>query len=417
MKKKEILKSIIIEFHSWDLPEVLDREIELPLRSNKIISVVGSRRAGKTYLLFHTIKRLRDTGFPKKKILYFNFEDERIDFVQGGLDLILQAYRELYPDLDLREAYFFFDEVQNGGNWEKFIRRIYDTISKNIFITGSNSKLLGDEIATSLRGRTLKYEVYPLTFIEYLRFKGFDFNPAMDFYDSKKRPLIIKLFKEFLTYGGFPEIVSMAQNIKLLTLQEYFNVMIYRDIVERYGIKDPFILKYFIKRLSENVTNSFSVNKIYNELKSHGIKVGKNTLYNYLEWLRNCYFIDLVKKHYHSVLKSDLGEKKIYFIDNGLLNAIRAFDSKTLGALLENLVWRELILRYGKVAFFKGKKECDFIIDDRIALQVCYDISDSETMKREIDGLIECCNYLRSQKGFIVTFDDEEDLMLERPRS
>jgi len=112
MKKKKILKSIIIEFHSWDLPEVLDREIELPLGSNKIISVVGPRMDGKTYLLFHTIKRLWDVGFPKEKILHFNFEDERIDFVQGGLDLILQAYRELYPDLDLREAYFFFDEVQ-----------------------------------------------------------------------------------------------------------------------------------------------------------------------------------------------------------------------------------------------------------------------------------------------------------------
>ena len=188
MKKKEILKSIIIEFHSWDLPAVIDREIELPLSSNKIISVVGSRRAGKTYLLFKTIERLLNIGVKKKRCLYFNFEDVRVDLIQEDLDLILHAYRELYPEDDLRETYFFFDEVQNVNGWEKFVRRIYDTITKNIFITGSNSKLLGDEIATSLRGRTLKYEVYPLTFKEFLKFKGFEFNPAIDFYDSKRNP-------------------------------------------------------------------------------------------------------------------------------------------------------------------------------------------------------------------------------------
>jgi predicted AAA+ superfamily ATPase len=411
MKKKEILKSIIIEFHSWDLPAVIDREIELPLSSNKIISVVGSRRAGKTYLLFKTIERLLNIGVKKKRCLYFNFEDERVDLIQEDLDLILHAYRELYPEDDLRETYFFFDEVQNVNGWEKFVRRIYDTITKNIFITGSNSKLLGDEIATSLRGRTLKYEVYPLTFKEFLKFKGFEFNPAIDFYDSKKKSMLIKLFEEFLVYGGFPEIALMTNDLKLRSLQEYFNVMIYRDIVERYSIKDSFVLKYFIKRLAENVTKAFSVNKIYNELKSQGIKIGKNTLYNYLEYLENCYLIKLVKKHYNSVLKSDLGEKKIYFIDNGLLNAIRAFDSKNFGALLENLVWRELISKYNKVAFFKEKKECDFIIDDKIAVQVCYNLTNSETRKREIGGLTECCKYLHLQEGFIITFDDEEDLI------
>ena len=215
-----------------------------------------------------------------------------------------------------------------------------------------------------------------------------------------------------MVYGGFPEITFMSDNLKLRSLQEYFNVMIYRDIVERYSIKEPFVLKYFIKRLAENVTKSFSVNKIYNELKSQGIKIGKNTLYNYLEYVESCYLIKLVKKHYKSVLKSDLGEKKIYFVDNGLLNAIRAFDGKNFGALLENLLWRELISKYNKVTFFKEKKECDFILDDKIALQVCYDLTSSETRKREIQGLIECCNYLNLQEGFIITFDDNEEHLI-----
>ena len=414
MKKKDVLKSIIVEFHTWDLPSVIDRKIELPLNSGKIISVVGSRRAGKTYLLFKTLETLLNSGVDKKRCLYINFEDERLDLSQQDLDLILQAYRELYPEIDLEKTYFFFDEVQNVNGWEKFVRRIYDRVTKNIFITGSNSKLLGDEIAISLRGRTLKYEVSPLTFDEFLRFKNFEFNLKVDFYNSKKRSLLIKFFEEFLIYGGFPEIALMKKELKLRSLQEYFNVMVYRDMIERYRIKDAFVLKYFIKRLAENISSTFSINKIYNELKSQGIKIGKNTLYNYTEYMESCFLIGLAKKHYGSILKSEFGEKKIYFIDTGLLNAIRAFDKNNLGALLENLVWRELVSRCEQVVFFKEKRECDFVIDDKIAIQVCYDFTDNKTRKREIDGLIACCKYFNFKQGFIVTFDEEENLIEDK---
>lgn len=228
--------------------------------------------------------------------------------------------------------------------------------------------------------------------------------------------MLFKLFEEFLVYGGFPEIALMEKELKLLSLQEYFNVMIYRDIVERYSIKEPFVLKYFIKRLAENVTNALSVNKIYNELKSQGIKISKNTLYDYLEYMDTCFLIGLVKKHYGSVIKSELGEKKVYFIDNGLLNSIRAFDKSNFGSLLENLVWHELLVQGKKITFFKEKRECDFVVDDRIIIQVCYDLTDSKTKKREINGLIECCKYFNLKKGFIITFDDEEELVEQHIR-
>ena len=413
MKKKDIIKSIIVEFHSNELPLIIERKISLPINSNKIISVVGARRVGKTYLLFKTIKNLIEKNIDKQRCLYFNFEDERLDLTRYDLDLILQAYRELYPEIELKKIYIFFDEIQNINGWEKFVRRVYDTVTKNIFITGSNSKLLGDEISTSLRGRTLKYEVSPLSFEEFLKFKNFEFNSKIDFYNSKKKVLLLKYFEEFLKYGGFPEIPLMEQNLKVKTLQEYFNVLIYRDIIERYKIKDVFVLKYFIKRLAENVSKTFSVNKIYNELKSQGIKIGKNSLYNYIEFMETCFLIKLVKKHYSSILKSEMGEKKIYFVDNGLINAIRAFDSKNFGGLLENLIWRELSLKFEKIIFYKGKKECDFVVDDTFPIQVCYDFTDTNTKKRELNGLIECCKYFNFKKGFIITFDDEDYLKKE----
>ncbi|NPA40486.1 MAG: ATP-binding protein, partial [Thermodesulfobacteria bacterium] len=369
MQRKEILKTIIREFHTRKLPTLIKRKLSLPFDSGKIITVIGPRRAGKTYLLYQHILTLIEKGVKKEKILYFNFEDERLDFFSQPLDLILQAYRELYPGLDLEKCYFFFDEVQNAEGWERFVRRIYDTISKNIFITGSNSKLLSQEIATSLRGRTIKYELFPLNFYEFLKFKNFDFDVNIDFYDSQKKAILINLFKEYLYFGGFPEISFLEEELKIKTLQEYFEVMLYRDIVERYKIKDVFILKYFLKRLAENTGKFLSIHKIYNELKSQGIRVSKDTLYKYLEFAENVYFIELIKKHYRSLVKSELAEKKVYLIDSGMLSSIRHLGYEGKGILLETVIFKELFLFDSEVTCFKEKRECDFIVDQKIAIQ------------------------------------------------
>ena len=160
---KNVLKTIIADFHSQRLRPVLPRNMILPVNTGIIISLIGVRRSGKTYLLYDTIKRLISAGIQKRNIVYINFEDERLSLEKDSLDLILQAYLELYPEKDLAECYFFFDEIQNVDGWEKFVRRIYDTISRNIFITGSNATLLSTEIATELIGRSVSYTLYPLS--------------------------------------------------------------------------------------------------------------------------------------------------------------------------------------------------------------------------------------------------------------
>ena len=409
---KDILKTIIREFHTEDLPSLIKRDLSFPLDSGKIITLVGPRRAGKTYLFYQHIRELLVKGVPKEKILYLNFEDERLDLTPQTLDLILQAYRELYPELDLRECYFFFDEVQNAEGWERFTRRLYDRISRNIFLTGSNSKLLSQEIATSLRGRILKYEVFPLNFKEFLRFKNFDFDLERDFYSPRKKAQLIHHFEEYLSFGGFPEVVFLPRELKLKTLQEYFEVMLYRDLVERYQIKDTLVLKYFLKRLVENTGKILSVHKIYNELKSQGIRVGKDTLYRYLEYAENVYFVRLLRKHYRSLVKSELAEKKVYLIDPGLLRSIRFLGDREKGILLENTIFKELLISGADVVYFKGKRECDFIVNGKLAVQVSYDLSDEDTLKREIEGLKEACKYFGLKEGVIVTFGQEK--LLER---
>ncbi|MCU4138885.1 MAG: putative ATPase [Thermodesulfobacteria bacterium] len=413
MQEKEVLKTIIREFHTGRFPKLIKRDLVLPFNSGKIISVIGPRRAGKTYLLYQHILFLLQKGIKKEEILYLNFEDERLDLTSKTLDFILQAYRELYPELDLSRCYFFFDEAQNAEGWERFVRRVYDSVSKNIFLTGSNSKLLSQEIATSLRGRTVKYELFPLTFHEFLRFKNFDFDIEKDFYSPPRKAKLINLFNEYLIFGGFPEIIFLEKELKIKTLQEYFEVMLYRDIAERYQVKDTLILKYFLKRLAENVGKFLSVHKIYNELKSQGIRVGKDTLYKYLEFAENAYFIKLLKKHYKSLVKSELAEKKVYLIDTGLLRSIRPFREEKIGILFENTIFKELFLFTSNIVCFKEKKECDFVINEEIAIQVCYDISDENTLKREIEGLKEACKYFGLKTAYIISYDQKAEFNID----
>lgn len=411
MKKKQLLKQIIRDFHLSENFDVKPRNIQPPIDTKKIITLIGVRRCGKTSIFYHMINQLIEK-IEKTKILFLNFEDERFELNSDELDLILQAYMELYPSYKLSECYFFFDEIQNIPNWEKFIRRMYDTISKNIFITGSNSKLLSSEIATSLRGRTLNFEIFPLSFKEYLSFKDIE----VDFYSSKSLAFIKNAQESFLKNGSFPEILFLEEIYANKTLQEYFNVLLYKDLAERYNITNTVALKFFLKRIISSSTKQISINKIFNELKSSGIKIGKNTLYEFLEYVQNIYLALTLQKYDNSLINKELGEKKIYSIDIGLNNATEFRFSDDIGKSLENAVFLELKRKEFDIYYYRtSKSECDFLVFDKNTIsdviQVTFDMSDENTKNREIKGLIEACKNFDLKSGIIITFDNEDELI------
>ena len=404
---KNVLKTIIVNFQTVRLRSSLERNIQIPVDSGIIISVIGVRRSGKTFLLYETIKRLLDNDIPKKNILYINFEDERLTLDQGQLDLILQAYQELYPKLILEECYFFFDEIQNIKGWEKFIRRVFDTVSKNIFITGSNSKLLSEEIATELRGRTISYTLYPLSFKEYLSFIKAD----TEYFGTSQRINILNHFRTFMIYGGFPELIELDETLKIKKLQDYFNSIIYKDLIERYNISNPAILKFFLKRILSQVTKPVSINKIYNDFRSLGYKISNNLLYQYSDYIQTSYTSVFINKFEYSEIKQAKSEKKAYAIDNGILSAVDYSFSENLGKLLENLIALELLKSGKELMYFKNNLECDFIFRDKNSfypVQVSYSVHDADTKEREIKGLLLACEYLKVKKGTIVTYEDNE---------
>jgi uncharacterized protein len=412
MISKDILKSVLSENQNSKIPLGKARNAVIPLNTGQVISVIGARRSGKTYLLYDLMNKLTKKGILRKKMIYVNFEDERfIDFKVSDFDTILQSQRELNPNFNINDCFFFFDEIQNILGWEKFIRRLHESGSKNIFLTGSNSKLLSSEIATSLRGRTIVVEVYPLLFNEYLSFK----NIKIDLINPKNKAIIINSLNDFLKYGSFPDIIEQDNDVKILILQGYFNTMIYKDIVERYNITNPMVLKYFIKYLISNNTSEFSVNKIYNSMKSLGLKTGKDILYDYLDYVQNIYLGSVLKKFDYSMRNQEYSDKKIYSIDNGIYTSLNSNTSPNTGKLLETSVFNFLLIKYGKdkLFYFKDNTECDFVVIDnnRVIdlIQVSTSIVEDETRDREINGLVKACEFFKYKNGKIITLNDVEE--------
>jgi uncharacterized protein len=400
---KDLLKTIIKDFHARGLPKHIKRDLNIPLNTGKIVSIIGPRRAGKTYLMYQLIAQIPDLT----SVIYINFEDERLERTAKNLQLIIEAYFELYPNKKESDLYFFFDEIQEIEDWEKFVRRLFDTISKRIFITGSSAKLLSKEIATSLRGRTISYEVLPLSFNEYLRFSGTE----PDIHSTRGKARTITALQEYMSRGGFPEIVHSPQEILKKTLANYFEVMLYRDIVERYHVSNALPLKLFVKRLLGNISKEFTVNKLYNNLKSEGVKISKDALYNFLEYSEDSYILISVNNFSESKEKQII--KKIYSIDVGLSLQFSFALSKDLGRILENIIFLELKRRGRDTYYFKDVAECDFIIreKERIveAVQVCYELNE-ENRKREINGIKRAMEKFRLKKGTIITLNQKESV-------
>lgn len=408
---KEKFKIIISDFIEKELPYVIDRSLEIPLESKKIITLVGSRRTGKTYYFFSLIRKIRQK-VNKSLVLYINFEDDRLFPIKlADLNLLIEAYYELFPLNREKTVYFFFDEIQNVPNWEKFVRRIYDTLNCKIYITGSSSKFLSKEIATSLRGRTISYEVFPFSFYEFLEYKKIDKNYLL----SSNRSKIINAFDYYLYNSSYPELLGVGEFEKQSILKEYLDLIIFRDLVERYNVSNLFLIRYLIKFLMTNVSNSISITKIYNDLKSQAIKVSKNSLFQYIEYLEDAYIFFPLKIYSNNLREVQRNPQKIYVVDNGLVDTVSL--GKNIGRRFENLVYLELRRRNNNIFYFKAKQEIDFcwMLDNEIQLlNASYSLEEKSTKEREISSLVEGMTYFNINKSFLVTNTAQEQIKIDK---
>jgi predicted AAA+ superfamily ATPase len=409
----ELIDGLIADFQERELPQATPRALSLPGLPGKADVVVGMRRSGKTWFLYQQIEERLASGIERDRLLYLNFEDERIlPLAASDLSRIPEAFYRRFPSSREHLCWFYFDEIQNVPGWETFVRRLLDTEKIALVLTGSSARLLSREIATSLRGRSLSTELLPFSFAESLRHAGVEL-PARWPPGAQMRSLLENRFEAYLATGGFPEVQAVAQDLRVRVLQEYIDVVIFRDVVERHGVDNLPALRYLERSLLASPAGKFSVSKLFNDLKSQGMKVGKDTLYEYLEHLQDSFLFFTVAVASPSARVRQVNPRKCYPIDPALAAAVSFRASGDLGHLLETAVFLELRRRRQSLAYITTRSgfEVDFLAEDfkgsRELVQVCADLESPATRQRELRALEEGMGETLCERATLVTLREE----------
>lgn len=394
---KDLIKLLISEYQSYvSGVELIPRDVEFVDGLNYVF--VGLRHAGKSYLMFQRIAQLIEQGHKKEEILYFNFEDDRIDSLEvKDLDLIKTCYEEMYDSRPI----FFLDEIQLVDRWEKFARRLADQ-KYQVYITGSNAKMLSSEIATTLGGRYMIYEVYPYSLKEYLKASGIDILEKNAMFAFGKQ--IVKLTNTYFQHGGLPETVGMKETRSWMS--NLFSKIFFGDLVARYRIRNDYALRVMIRKMAESVKQPLSYNRIASIVSSTGKKLSTDAAIDYIGYMTDTWLI-LPYENLYGKLQDKETNRKYYFTDNGLLHLFLV-DANT--SLLENIVAVTLRRKYGDGSYFWNSKnaEVDFVVpEEKLAVQVSYSMTDANTSKREIDGLIKLHSIQPISTMIVVTMEEE----------
>jgi len=392
MDKSVLRDAVLDQRESFDKKtDFVPRDIpEKFLSTGKISVVSGIRRSGKSTLLKQVAGNL-------KSYAYLNFEDERmLDFTYRDFNVLLEIFLELYGD----QKTYLFDEIQNVFGWEKFVRRLFED-GKKIFVTGSNAKLLSSELATTLSGRHLKVELFPFSFLEYLKHKKVR---VKKYYTSKDKAALSKRLNTYLEYGGFPEIVVSGNSEEL---KQLYQDVIIKDLLVRFKIRETKAFRDVALYLLSNISSPVSFNNLKNLL---GIK-SVTSVKNYMEFFEEAYLFYNLFKFDYSVRKQIINDRKVYCVDTGIVNAVAFRFSENVGRAMENAVFIELKRRKSDLFYHKGRKECDFLVRDGLrigqAVQVAQTLSNSDTKTREMEGLSEALEEYNLKTGLIITQDEE----------
>lgn len=393
-----------------ELDGTIKREVDFIEIKNKISVAIGMRRTGKTYLMFQKIKMLLSQGIPLSRILYVDFEDDRLlPLSQKKLADILDDFYSLFPENHEQICYLFLDEIQVIEDWALVVRRFYNTKKVRLYLSGSSAKLLSKEIATELRGRSIPTEVFPFSFREYLQIMKVTVPIAP--YTKKVKDILGKQLSNYLREGGFPGVIGESAINQMLILQEYLEIVLFRDIIERHKITNIAVIKYMIIYLLKNNATNLTVNKFFNDLKSQGFTVGRSSVYDYLSYIEDAYLIFTVPLYSESIRKVQSNPKKIYAIDNGMVNANTMRLIKNNGRALENAVFLDLRRRGDKIYYYVTTEgyEVDFLSrttkGELHLYQVAYEMKDEKTQTRETRALLAAEKEL-GVKGTIITKDN-----------
>ncbi|MBN2541417.1 ATP-binding protein [bacterium] len=408
MINNSVFKEIILSnenFISNDIKKTIPREgLVFPERPNKVNVLYGVRRAGKTFILYQIFLENADTS------MYIDFEDERLEgFELTDFDKLKDAFYELKPQhINSKDIIFLFDEIQVVKGWEKFCRRMVEREGIKVFVAGSASEMLPPSIHKALRGRAWSTQIFPFSFHEYILSREIKYSKDELIY-GKYKPILKNHFLDYLQWGGFPEVVLLNSEFeKRKVLREYMEAMYFRDLVEKFDIKNIPLLEKLFNVLFSSFSAKFSANSFYRKFDRE-IPFSKDLLYEYYNHFQSSQLIFPVDIFSNSEFVRARNPNKIYLIDNGLAKRVRSQDR---GRLLENTVFLELKRRGKELFYFKNDNECDLVTkrgDNFSVFQVTWELNENNRT-REINGLIEACKYLGLNKGTILTYDMEDKI-------
>jgi predicted AAA+ superfamily ATPase len=415
----QLLQEIILDSQEEEFFTGTLRRLEVSAIDKKATILIGVRRCGKSTFMHQILSRLMADGISKDNILYINFFDDRLaNLNSNGLDKVLEAFYLIHPGLKPREKiYCFFDEIQVISGWEAFVDRVLRTENCEVYLTGSSAKMLSKEIATQMRGRALSWELFPFSFQEHLDHLKVKSNlPAA----TRDRLRIQQAYTSFFEQGGFPEVFGIDKHLRVRIHQEYFNSILFRDLIERHDISHPRAVVDLARRLMENVASLYTLNGLTNYLKSLGHKVPKNSVAEYLSWFEDAFFLFTVRIFSASYGKSNSNPKKIYCIDHALIRSVTSGILVNSGHLLENIVFIALRRLNVSIYYYKtsAKQEVDFLIQDQQRklrlIQVCETLANPVTRQREISALQSAMNELGLSEATLVTRDESEQVTIEK---
>ncbi len=417
------LQPVLAEWADWNIPAFVERtgpNIGAGV-AGRVTTVIGPRRVGKTWLCYQKIIALEQAGVPRSNIVYINFEDERL--LPAGAELLTQllpTHEELFAPVSKHPIWCFVDEIQNVPLWSKWVRRVLEQRRDvRLVVTGSSAKLLSTEIATELRGRADVVEVFPYSFTEYLlavNVKVPEWTPHLAL--SRKAPALLRHCRNFMEWGGFPEVVGHPSPRDLL--QQYYRAMFARDLIERHRISSIPLFQDYLKIQINHFSALAEFSNIEEELAAMGHELSKSTLRQYMEHAKNAFLLFDVPILRNKVTEQLRNPRKVYAIDCGLVRSIRFSQSSDLGRYLENLVYLELRRHDHEIHYASKIKECDFILSDngkpKLAVQACYQMTDAKTREREIAGLCEAMRAHKITTGLIVTWQESEIIKVPEGR-
>lgn len=430
------IRMLLDDFRQSILPsvsqEIIPRDLSLGKATSPKVGgtakvIIGMRRSGKTFRLYQEILHIINSGVDSSRICYLNFDDDRLrPYPDNLISRVLEIFFEGSPDARSEGAYVFFDEIQDVEGWGVTLRRILDTEKASVYVTGSSSRLLAEDIATEFRGRSVAYELLPFSFREYLRAHNLEPRSARELNNKETASRLSGMLKRYLVEGGFPAALGLDDAERVQLLQGYVQLTVARDVVERSRLSNASYARNLARTAITSSARDVSISRIDNKGKAHGYTPGRAKIAEILDAFEDAHLVYQVYDFSYSAQKIRLGGLKLYASDPGLYWATIPASNDGLAFALETAVYLELRRRrkagrLGDVAMVKlpSGKEVDFIEGDAVAekayqlVQVSYSMESDSTRKRELSALAEGMAQFGCAEGIVVTIDEELEVSTE----